>query len=453
MTTEYPGEGAASCLPVTFEPDEHLTLSALRTDKFKAGQLSLTLTLPIVREQVYLTSLLLSVLLRGTERYPTVTAINRRLDYLYGTELSVRSFYRGDCLVVGLAADLLDAAYLPPGTESVMDGVLEVMRQIFFHPFTDGNGLLDGGYVESEKALQCDAIRAKKNHPASYAAGRCRALMYEGEPCGAPIYGEVEEVMAVTPEQLTAHWHALRQTMHWNAFYVGPEAPEAVADALRRMMLPELSGLPGARPVSPLSPNPIRTAGAVKRAEEQLPVGQGQLVMGFRTGVRLDDPEFYATMVFHEIFGASPVSRLFMNVREKLSLCYSCSSTYNIYKGTVLVAAGLDNENRHAAEAEILLQLAELGAGRFSEEELEAAKKSLDNAFCQLEDSRNAMDSFYTGRMSVGVTDTPAHCRERFRAVRREEVMAAAMRMTPDTVFFLEQTGERREEDDDGEED
>ncbi len=452
MQTEYQAESASVGLPVTLAIGERIRLSALKTDKFKAGLLSLSVALPIERERTYLTSLLLSVLLRGTERYPTVTALNRRLDYLFGTELSVRNFYRGDCAVVGIAADLLDAAYLPAGTESVMDGVLDVARQIFFHPLTDEAGLLEESYVESEKALQCDAIRAKKNHPASYAADRCRSLMYEKEPCGVPIYGEIPKVMAVTREELTEHWHRLLEGISFSVFYVGPEAPEAVEAALCRSLLPELPVTPPPKAPSPLGDPRIPEGISERRYEESLPVGQGQLVMAYRTGVRIGDPDFYATVVFHELFGASPISRIFMNVREKLSLCYSCSSTYDIYKGTVRILCGLENGNRIAAEKEIRAQLAAIAEGDFTDEELEAAKKSLDNAFRQMEDSRNALDSFYGGRMSADVEDTPAHCRACFQKVGREEVISAAARMCLDTVFFLEQTGEGGEEDD-GDED
>ena len=121
--------------PTITAQNDALTLRVLKTDKFKAGMLSLSAFLPIDRDSSYLTSLLFSVMMRGTEKYPSLESINRRLDYLYGTDLVLRNFYRGDLQIVGFAAELLDTAYLPDG-DSTAD-VLEVVEQILFHPLRD----------------------------------------------------------------------------------------------------------------------------------------------------------------------------------------------------------------------------------------------------------------------------------------------------------------------------
>jgi predicted Zn-dependent peptidase len=182
--------------------------------------------------------------------------------------------------------------------------------------------------------------------------------------------------------------------------------------------------------------------------EEALDVGQGHLLLGFRTGISLGDKEFYACTLFNELLGTSPVSKLFMNVRERLSLCYSCNSVYNIYKGTLTVSCGLDNENRARAEEEILRQIRAIADGEITDEEWLAAKKSLQNAYRQLEDSPAALESFYFGRALAGVKSSPEACRAGFAAVEREDVIAVAKRLCPDTVFFLRATGNGEVEED-----
>ena len=206
-------------IPSVYEVSRRLSVRACQTQKLKAGMISLSVVMPIEGESSYLTSLLLSVLHRGTQSYPTIAALNRRLDYLFGTELSVRNYYRGDLHVFGLAADLIGEDYLPGGREaSLMEDVLEVMREILFCPLLDENGLLLERYVESEKNLQCDAIRALKNSPRAYAIEHCSATVYQNEPCGAPIYGTEEKVMAVTPKILTEHWRRLISDLKIHCF-------------------------------------------------------------------------------------------------------------------------------------------------------------------------------------------------------------------------------------------
>jgi len=429
-------------IPKLISVGERITLRRCQTEKFKAGMLSVSLVLPIERESTYLTSLLLSVLLRGTEKYPSIAVLNQRLDYLFGTELSIRNFYRGDAQIIGLAADLVDDAYLPADAcgESLLAGALEVIAQILFRPVLDENGLLDARYVESEKQLQCDTIRAQKNHPHAYAAERCRAYMYENEPCGVPIYGTEEDVMRVTPAQLTEHWKSVSEKMYLHCFYVGGASGETLKNAIENAFAEHLP------PLGTQTLTSVMTKGAscrrdTRRYEEELPVGQGQLVMGFRTGVTVRDADFYACTLFNEILGTSPVSKLFMNVRERLSLCYSCNSVYNIYKGAITVACGLENDSRARAEEEILHQIKAIANGEITDEEWIAAKKSLENAYCQLEDSPAAMESFYFGRALAGISTSLRECRECFAAVTREEVSNVAKKLYCDTVFFLRQTG------------
>lgn len=421
------------------------TLSVCHTDKFKAGMLSVSLVLPIDPSKAWMTSLLLSVLRRGTERYPSLAAINRRLDYLYGTELSIRNFYRGDCRVIGFSADLLGSGALPEG-EDLTSGVLDVMCQILFHPLLDGEGLLDARYVESEKKQHCDNIRALKNSPRSYASDRCRALLYQNEPCGTSIYGTVEEVMAVTPEELTAHWRAMLCDLQFSCFYVGAEPVEHIRAALETAFARE--GLGRTSEPSLWLPQVVREADSVRTQEESLAVGQSQLVLAWRTGCTMLDPNYCACAVMNEMLGNSPISKLFVQVRERLSLCYFCSSHYNSYKGTLTVHCGLDVKDAARAKREILSQLEAIANGDFTRAELLAAKRSICNAYEQIKDLPATLESFYFGRSLLGVRDTADDMRRRFATVRRKDVIAAAKRLTLQVDYLLCGTLTPKEDDD-----
>ena len=414
-------------------------LRALQTDKFKAGQLSLVTVLPITRENAVMAPLMLSVLRRGTERYPTLADVNRRLDDLYGSSLWTESFYRGDRLILGFGMDLLDETYLPEPM-NLTESVLEIIDQILFHPLLDADGLLSEKSVEREKELQCDEIRALRNVPAQYAAAHARRFFYRDTPAGIPLYGTEEEVRAVTREALTAYWLEWRKNLVPNCFYIGFADPDKVATALERVFVRAENA--DAHPVKGLSDLPLKTAApSARHMEEELPVSQGQLVLGFRTGgVTVRHPDFAATVVMTELLGLSPTSLLFMNVREKLSLCYSITAGYDVFRGSLFISCSLASRNREIAEREILAQVDVIREGRFSDEDLDAARKSLGGAYQRLEDRPGSLESFWLGRALADVKDTPEVCRRKFLAVKREEVVEAARRLSLDTVYFLRGT-------------
>lgn len=420
--------------PTVYRVSNGVTLRTLSTDRFKAGMLSISAILPISRELTPMTSLLLSVLRRGTEKYPTLADLNRRLDHLYGTGLSIRNFYRGDCQIIGFSAELLDGAYLPD-REDLIEGVLELAEQILFHPCLE-NGLLQKKYVESEKQLQCDAIRAQKNNPRSYASGRCRMLLLENEPAGVPLYGTEEEIDAITPERLTAHWKDLLKKLSFDCFYVGGTDPETICRVLKSHLASHACPVE----LSAIYSKPSLSARVPRQYKEELSVSQGQLLLAWRTDIGLTDRAFHAITVMNELFGLSPVSRLFVNLRERLSLCYFCSSSYNAFKGTLTVHCGLDPANREAAQREILKQLSAIQQGEFSERELEAAKHSVCNAYRQLEDSPAAMENFYFGRALLKNDLSVEECLHAFQAVDREAVIRSAEQIRLDTIYFLNGT-------------
>lgn len=421
-------------IPIFYSPGGLYRLCCLQTQKFKAATLSVSAVLPIRAEEVWKTTLLLAVLRRGTVKYPTLAAINLRLDSLFGTELSIRNFYRGDSQIIGFSADFLDAAYVPDG-DALLDGILDVITQILFHPLLDESGNLLEKYVESEKKLHCEAIRSQKNNPRAYAHERCRSLVYAEEPCGASSMGSEEEVCAITPADLTRHWRSLLSSLCPDFFYVGKTCGEALSARLWEAFAPYLSQKSLTPPMLSLAtPHPKATP---MRVDEDLEVAQGQLLLAFRTPITLTDPQFWACTLLNEILGASPISKLFMNVRERLGLCYHCSSSYNVYKGTITVSCGLEPSNRALAEREILLQLEAIRRGEITDAELDAAVKSLQNLYRQLSDSPASSENYFYGRFLAGVPVLPEEGIEAFSRVTREQIVEVAQGLILDTVYFL----------------
>lgn len=437
-------------IPSVYAVGDGIQLHVLPTERFKAGMLSVSAVLPIEQSKSPLSSLLLSVLRRGCEKYPTLAQVNRRLDELYGTGLTIHNSYCGDGHVLGFCAELLDESYLPPMEDGILEGVLDLICQMLYHPLTDEHGCLTEKYVESEKRMQCDSIRALKNHPKAFAEERMRSLLYEGEAFGTSVYGTEEQVMAITAEELTAHWKKVLSAVRLRVFYVGNTPADRLLRALRQTLVVEQSGRALSEWYCPHfgRRNPPRAQTLC--VEEEQPVSQGQLVMGFSLGVTLsDEKNFAACMVLNELLGMSPVSKLFVNVREKLSLCYRCSSHYQAYTGVLSVSCSLDNANRECAQQEILAQIQAIANGDFTDAELDAAVSSLLNVYAQLWDSPAALEGFYFGRSMASLKQTPQDCCALFSRVTRRQVIEMAKRLSAEVIYFLKGTLSEKEEAED----
>ncbi len=419
-----------------------LSLSAVQTDTFKTETLSVSIVTPTDEKRSPASLLALSILKRGTQKYKTQREINLRLDELYATSISLKTQRLGNANILGFVAEMLCEAYTD-GKTDIFGGTLDVIVQMLFHPLQEENGKFLTSYIESEKNNQCDAIEAQINNPRAYAAMRCREIMFADDPYGINLLGKTEEICALCEEEISACYRDLVGSYRYEIFYIGPRSMENVEQYLEKYMLPYIKQEKHVEVVQTVAPN---KESAVHRVTEDMPLAQGKLSIGFRTGINLQGSDFYAMLVMNEIYGGSPVSKLFMNVRERLSLCYYCSSSYDIVKGVLFVSSGISPKNKPKAEREILKQLDEIKRGKVTAAELEAAKHSLCNSYRALADSPALLEGYYFCRGELAVDCTIAECMEKIQGVTLDDVIRVAAGVTLDTVYFLNGNGEENED-------
>lgn len=410
-----------------------IRLSALQTLSFKTGILTCTLTVPLTAQGSAYQLLLSGVMRRGTLGYPTMALLNRRLDELYASCIEIRSSRIGKNLSLILTAEMLDDRYVPDGTD-VLGGVIDILSEILLHPLTKDDAFLPE-HVEKERKCTLDALNAEINNTRSYAVARCTELMYRDDGRYATQETLKRDIAAMDGKSLYRYYRELLATADAEFFYVGSAAPETVAKKLTGAF----ADYPTHRQCEILPLSPCPPGEAISRVET-MPVNQGKLVLGGRTGVcaSAENNDYYAVLLFNELLGGSPASKLFLNVREKLSLCYYCSSSYSIYTGDLMISSGVENKNRQAAEDEIRRQLEAICRGEISNAEMAAAKKSLSNCYRQIYDNPLDMQAFLGGRAMFGISDTPEDAIAGINRVSVEEVVKAARRTVLDTVYYME---------------
>ncbi len=406
-----------------------VNLNIIETDKFKTNYISVNFMVKLDRETAAMNALLPRVLKRGTQSYPDMSTLSRRLEYLYATNISPKYFKRGEIQVFGLDAYVLDNSYALGG-EDIMGGVLDMMDEIIFNPKLV-DGLFDADYVESEKRNLIDDINAKINNKISYAISRCQEEMCRDELFSVPASGGVEDVEKITAASLYEHYKKILNCAQIEVYYVGC-GNDAIAPRLEKMFA-SVEHIDTAS----LETSVIREATDVREVVDDEPVKQGKLSLGFRTGKVLADGDYHKFSLFCEIFGNSPTSRLFVNVREKLSLCYYCRSIPEAQKGIMIVASGIENANRQKAQDEILLQLEAMKNGDFTDEDFESAKRSLNNGYREIYDTPTSLEAWYMGRGLAGLDTSPDDAAALIKAATREDVIEAAKSITLDTVYFM----------------
>jgi len=409
---------------------DRISLNISKTDKFKTNFLSLFFSVPLKEETAAEYALLPKVLTRGSNKFPDMRAINRHLDRLYGGHISTTVFKRGERQIIGIFASCLCNEYAFEKTD-ILKELIKTAGELFFNPKTE-NGGFTASYVESEKKNQIDFIMAQKNNKNQYALRRCQQEMCADEAYGLSEYGTAEQVSAITPVSLYKAYKRFIAQANIDVFFVGKCDENTLKSDITEM----LSGVERAD-AEEFKPNIIKTVGEVKNIEEEMNINQGKLTLGFRSGMSIYDENYLSFSLFNEIFGGSPSSKLFMNVREKLSLCYYCTAVPEAHKGLLFVASGIEVENKKKAQDEILAQLNDIKNGKISDAEFDSAVKSLINGYSELNDDPQSLSLWYYGRMLAGISETPEAVCQKITNLTKEDVINAARGVVLDTVYFL----------------
>lgn len=374
---------------------DHVRLTAVTTDKFKMSRLSFSFIDSADRTESPKTALMLATLMRGSEKYPTVSDIKRRLDDLYGCSVSIRSHVDGERHVFKITCEMLGERFVPEGNnENIIDGTLDLIGDILLNPKRDTEGKIDVFYLESEKKIAIDAIKSKINDQRAYADEKCREMLYCDSSFGISVDGNEEIISSFTQDDIESRRKMLLESLPVECFYVGPEEGNTIKEKLKNFFSKLYSDIER-------NPKQIKYGyraycydSCFSSREECMPVSQGRLSIGFMTDTVFGDENYYRSLIFNEVFGGGSTSKLFMNVREKKSLCYYCSSLYSPTSGAIIVNCGIKPENKEAAFDEVMNQLDLLYEGHVSENELSVAKESIFNSIHQIEDSTSAIEAY-----------------------------------------------------------
>lgn len=406
-----------------------VTLRCMHSSRFKQSALSIQLLRPMAEEEAALNALLPAVLLRGSREYPDLQQITNRLDDLYGASIGTMVRRIGDYQTTGFYCGFMEDRFALPGDE-ILAPMIRFAAQLLLEPVLEDGGF-SRDFVESEKKNLISTIESERSDKRAYAAGQLLKIMCRNDSFGIPRLGEPEQVQAIDHMRAYAHYTKILRESPIEIFYVGSASIEDVSDLLTAEF-----GRIRRQPQSLPAQTPF--CGAEGREESEVQqIAQGKLSLGFVTSITNRDPRFAAMQVMNAVFGSGMTSKLFMEVREKQSLCYAIGSGYYGSKGILTVNAGIDSRRDEQVRRSVLAQLEACRAGCISADELTAAKESILSGLRAVYDSPGAIESFFSTAAISGLNRTPETYADEIRAVTAEAVAEAAQTLSFHSAFFL----------------
>lgn len=412
---------------------EGIRFCSVKTDKFKTCRVNISLAMPLDKNASS-RAILPFMFSRRCAKYPDYTSLNRVLDELYGAAVSAGVLKRGEAQVISFSMSAIDDRFALDGDKVALE-CTKLLADMIFDPLTEGESFPED-IIEQEKRLLVEAIENEQNDKRRYAMLRCEQLMFADEAYGVNRFGSVEDVKALTPDVVYAAWRDVLQKTTVQITMVSSMDPQPIVDLIREKFS-EIER-------HPVEIKTLFVSGLPKPEyiSESMPLKQGKLVMGFRTGMRSEDDMMPAMKVAVDIFGGGTYSKLFSVVREKMSLCYYCSAALFNSKGIVMVQSGIEDTNEEKAKNEIINQLRLTAEGEFTDEDFTSSIKSLTDSILGNSDTPEEITAWYASQILRNELKAPETYAKEIGSVDRAEVVRAAKTIMLDTIFMLKSSGE-----------
>lgn len=409
--------------------------SSITDKRYKKNLISVAFSTQLSEDTATENVIVPVLLTKCNSKLPTYKAFNNKMSRLYASGIGGTAGRQYDLQTISFGAYYLDDIYALSGEK--MTGIMtDILIDCLTSPVTE-NGVFSEKFVELEKKTVIDNIETAINDKRSYAIERAMKTICKGEPASVCSYGTVEKAKLITPDSAYKAYRRMLETMPCEIICTGCSDFDGVAEkfaaAFEKVGRHDIEN-------TTIALSPVKTQ--TEEVTERLTVNQSKLVLGFKS--HSDDDA--ALVLLQKIFGGTTSSKLFRNVREKMSLCYYCSAARNDLKGIMLVNSGVENENIEKTKEAVIDQLDEIKNGNFTNEDINFAEMAIKNDFKSVADSAGNVSNWYFDCIRKNDIVTPEEKLGRYLGVSKERIIAAAKSMVLDSVYVLTGNENREKE-------
>ncbi|MGN1032697.1 MAG: EF-P 5-aminopentanol modification-associated protein YfmF [Intestinibacter sp.] len=413
----------------TIEIGKNVNLTLIPESKFKTNLVSVFISRRLNREEVTKNALLPAVLKSGCSKYKTISQLTDREEELYGAYLSAGISKRGENQILGFSILSVNEKYLD---EKILGQSIELLNEVINNPL-----VVDGGfneeYLKIEKEIRKDIIIGIINDKANYAMNKATEIMFEKEPYSINGRGYVEDLDSINGVNLYEHYKKILKTSPIEIIVEGEFDEAEVVDLIKQKFTFERGEI-----IDIPKSEYYKDVQEVKEIHETMDIAQGKLVMGYRCNVDyLDKQKYYSLLLGSRILGGGADSKLFINVREKESLCYTIYSTIQKNKSVMFICSGIEAENYDKTVSLIKKQLQKVKDGDITETEISNAKVGFIDSLNSLNDEIGRVSDFYLSQYIAKDNSSIEEIKDIINKATKDDIVESFKNIELDTIYFL----------------
>lgn len=390
---------------------------------FKTNIIAILLRIPLTRQNTTKTALVAEVLKNGCQQYPSRKAVNEKIEDMMGSVFDISILKKGQEQILFFYLEIVKGELLKKG--------FEFLQNMIFSPLEERKGF-PKNIVEREKKILAEKIKGRQDDKKEYAKLRCLEEMGKENTFGIFADGYQEDFKEIDEMILLLHYKNMLKHAKVEIFMTGNAEQKQDMISMAKKMPFQGDFLWQTEPLS------FKKKKEVTKIQETLHIAQSRIVLGFDTNILPEQKEFASLLVFNELFGGSPASLLFQNVREKEGACYDISSfLFRLYP-ILMVKAGIEKQYYQKAVEVIQTSLKTLQEQQVEKQDLQQAKESIIRYYLSMKDSQTAWMDFFFNEWILKTNRSMEQFVKEIENVTEKEVQKRAKELSLNTIYFLQ---------------
>lgn len=404
-------------------------LHIIKTDKFKSVTVSVNFREQIKKEEITLRKFLFQMLCSSTKLYNTERLLEIKLEDLYSTSLSYSSIVFGNIINSYIDIRFLNKEY---SDELNLSNSLDLLFETIFNPNVVNNAFEIKKFNKTKDKINL-ILNSEKENIQKYTINKSLEIMDALDPAAFNLWGYKEDLEKITPENLYEYYKKVLNTNIVDIFVVGNvsiDEIESIFDEKFKINNTKKENVEAFITYEDCNETIIK--------EEEMNLKQSKLSIILKALNLSIFERRYVLPLYASILGGSGNSRLFQNIREKRSLCYTINAFSKMPNSLILIYSGIDNKNY---EEVVNLIKNEIKLKNINEEELENVKKEYIGSVKTLLDNPSNIINYYFG-IEVFNSDEIEEKIKKYNKVTIEDIKNIAKKIKIATIYLLRGTSD-----------
>jgi len=404
-------------------------LHLINTDKFKTITIKVAFHTPIKKEETTKRSLLTDILLQSSMGYPTRRDLTIKSEELYACDIGANNQKIGNYILTSFNLQVLMDKYTENDN---LEKSIEFLSNIIFNPDVENKSFRKDkvDYVKHDALIRLNSI---KERPSRYSSIRLGEVFDSKSPFSYRIIGYKEDLEKIDEKNLYESYINMINTDFVDIFVVGDFDNKEMLSTIKKYF--KFKKIKKPKKDYIIKPRKARLRRLF--VKEEIDYTQSSLAIACPIYKLTKYERDYALVLGNIIYGGGVDSKLFKDVREANSLCYTIFSSFNKFDNMLIIKSGIDKSNYEKAVSLITKKLDEMKKGKFSEIDISNAKEELINALENIEQDEVSLIYNAMNTDILELDDIKTRI-DTIKKIKKSDIVKAFKKVHMDTVFLLE---------------